>query len=373
MKKFFDFRLVGIFLAVMMFAAFGTSAFLTHAQQSQQNSNTQRPRQAAQQQTPTPRTSPKPTLAPSAGSATASPTPPVEDDEPLRIESDNVILSVRVVDRNGRIVADVRPDEFKVFEDGVAQPIESVSKEDVPINYGLVVDNSGSLRNQIEKVIEASKIIIGANKPQDEAFVVRFISSDKIDILQDFTSNKQALNDAIENMIPEGGQTAVIDAVMLATERAAEYEKGKRFEDKTRRALILITDGEERDSYYKIEDLFRTLREADVQIYTIGFVNELSKDEGFIKKSPRDKAIKLLERMAQETGGKAYFPQSLDELPTIANAINNELRTQYSIAYAPTNDKRDGSFRAIKVTIADDAKRGKRIPVTKNGRTAPKN
>ena len=121
-----------------------------------------------------------------------------------------------------------------------------------------------------------------------------------------------------------------------------------------------------------MEDLFRTLREADVQIYPIGFVNELSKDEGFIKKSPRDKAIKLLERLAQETGGKAYFPQSLDELPTIANAINNELRTQYSIAYAPTNDKRDGSFRAIKVMIADDAKRGKRIPVTKNGRTAPK-
>lgn len=371
MKKFFDFRVVGIFLAVLMFAAFGTSAFLTHAQQSQQNSNTQRPRQAAGQ-TPTPRTSPKPSLVPGAGSPTASPTPPTEDDEPLRVESDNVILSVRVVDRTGRIVADVRPDEFKVFEDGVAQPVESVSKEDVPINYGLVVDNSGSLRNQLEKVIEASKIIIGANKPQDEAFVVRFVSSDKVEVVQEFTSSKQDLNDAVDTFFPEGGATAIIDAVMLAAEKASEHEKGKRFEDKTRRALILITDGEDRESYYKVEELFKTLREADVQIYPIGFVNELSKDEGFIKKSPRDKAIKLLERMAQETGGKAYFPKSVDELPAIANAINSELRTQYSIAYAPTNDKRDGGFRAIKVMIADDAKRGKRIPVTKNGRTAPK-
>jgi Ca-activated chloride channel homolog len=364
----FNFRLVGSFFAVVMLATFAASAFLTSAQQqNNQNSNNQRPRQASPQTTPPPRTTP-----------TVTPTPPegqvIEDDEPIRVESDNVLLSVRVVDRTGRIVADVRPEEFKVFEDGIPQPIESVSKEDVPINYGLVVDNSGSLRNQLEKVIEASKIIINANKSQDQAFVVRFVSSDKIEILQEFTSSKQDLTDAVENFFPEGGQTAIIDAVMLAAEKASEHEKGKRLEDKTRRALVLITDGADVASYYKIEELFKTLRESDVQIYPIGFVNDLSKDDGgFIKKSTRDKAVKLLERMALETGGKAYFPQTINELPDIANAINNELRTQYSIAYAPTNDKRDGTFRAIKVTIADDAKRGRRIPVTKNGRTAPKN
>lgn len=354
MKKF-NSGIFGILLAAL-WLTFGTAFFPGQAQQTEQ------PTAKAPQQTPTP---PKPAVSPT----------PIADDsnEVIKVDSDLVNLSVRVVDRNGRIVADVRPEEFKIFEDGVAQKVDFVSKEDVPINYGLVVDNSGSLRPQLEKVIESSKIIVAANQPQDAAFVIRFVSSDKIEELQSFTKEKEKLNDALENLYPEGGQTAIIDAVMLAAEKASEYEKGKRAEDKSRRALVLITDGEDRDSYYKEEDLFRQLREADVQIYPIGFVNELSKDGSFIKKSPRDKAVKFLERLAQETGGKAYFPNSLDELPGIANAINNELRTQYSIAYAPTNDKRDGSFRQIKVTINDDPKRGRRIPVTKNGRTAPKN
>ena len=364
MKKF-SFSIFGV-LAAAVWLIFGT-AFFVSAQQTQTNSNSKQ--RASQSPTP-----PKTTQnVPSA--ATPKPTPtPDDDNEVIKVENDLVNLSVRVVDKNGHIVSDVRPEEFKVFEDGVPQKVDFVSKEDVPINYGLVVDNSGSIRNQLEKVVDAGKIMIAANKPDDAAFVIRFISSEKIEILQEFTKNKSDLNDALENMYPEGGQTAIIDAVLLAAQKASDFEKNKRAEDKSRRALILITDGEDRDSYYKEEDLFRQLREADVQIYPIGFVNELSKDDGgIIKKSSRDKAVKLLERMAQETGGKAYFPNSLEELPDIARSINNELRTQYSIAYAPTNDKRDGAFRAIKVTINEDAKRGHRIPVTKNGRTAPKN
>lgn len=363
MKKF-NLSIFGVLLTVLWLTC-GTFFSVTQAQQTEPTSN-KKPRapQTNAPATPTP-TPPKPVV---------SPTPPGEDpDEVIKVENDLVNLSVRVVDRNGRIVADVRPEEFKVFEDNILQKVDFVSKEDVPINYGLVVDNSGSLRPQLEKIIESSRIMIAANKPEDAAFVIRFSGRDNIELLSDFTKDKTALNDAIENMFPEGGQTVLRDAIHLAAEKASEYEKGKRAEDKSRRAIILITDGEDRASSYQEKELFEFLREADVQIYAVGFVNDLSKDEGFIKKSPRDKAVKFLERLAQETGGKAYFPNSVAELPEIASAINNELRTQYSIAYAPTNDKRDGSFRAIKVTINDDLKRGRRIPITKTGRTAPKN
>lgn len=359
-KNNFSFRPLIMFFGVTAFAVFGASGlFLTGAQQNQ---NVQRPRQT----TATPPTTPLPRVTP-------PPSPSPTEEEVITVDNDNVILSVRVVDRNGRIVADVKPEEFKVFEDGVQQQIEDVSKADVPVNYGMVVDNSGSLRFQLEKIIEAGKILVAANKPEDASFVVRFVSSDKIEILQDFTKNKNDLNEALDNMFPDTGQTAIIDAVMLAAENAGKYEKNKRTEDKSRRALILITDGEDRDSYYKEEDLFKMLREADVQIYPIGFVSELTKEGGLIKDSPQKKAIKFLERLARETGGKPYFPKTLDEMPDIARAINAELRTQYSIAYAPSNDKRDGTFRTIKVQITDDPKRGRRIPVTKNGRTAPKN
>ncbi|MEP6925916.1 MAG: VWA domain-containing protein, partial [Pyrinomonadaceae bacterium] len=291
MKKV-DLSVFGVLLAVL-WLSFGAAFFVSQAQQQQTQPNSNGQQRA--RQTPPPSQTPTPPKTNPSVSPSAKPTatPPGEDpDEVIKVENDLVNLSVRVVDRNGHIVADVRPDEFKISEDGVPQKVEFVSKEDVPINYGLVVDNSGSLRAQLDKVIESGKIIIAANKAADSTFVIRFVSSDKIEELQSFTKDKEKLNDALENLYPEGGQTAIIDAVILAAEKASEYEKGKRTEDKSRRALVLITDGEDRDSYYKEEDLIRQLRESDVQIYPIGFVNELSKDSGLIKKSPRDKAVK---------------------------------------------------------------------------------
>ena len=231
-----------------------------------------------------------------------------------------------------------------VFEDGVEQPIEFFTREEVPVSYGLAVDNSGSLRSQLQSVIDAAKMIINSNKPGDETFLVRFISSDKIETMQDFTSNMELLQDALDNMYIEGGQTAVIDAVFLSAERISEYKKGDD-NDRRRRALIVVTDGEDRVSFYKQEQLFARLREADVQIYVIGFVNELDRESGFIRKSSRDKAVNLLNKLASETGGRAFFPQSISELPRIASEIVRDLRTQYVLAYNPTNKARDGSYR----------------------------
>lgn len=333
------------------------------AQSTQTPASTDRTTPQLGEPPPPPKLKPKPT-----------PTPPEEfgEGEIVKVDTELVTLNVRVIDRNNRPIDNVRENEFHVFEDGVEQPIEFFTREEVPVSYGLAVDNSGSLRSQLQSVIDAAKMIINSNKPGDETFLVRFISSDKIETMQDFTSNMELLQDALDNMYIEGGQTAVIDAVFLSAERIAEYKKGDD-NDRRRRALIVVSDGEDRVSFYKQEQLFARLREADVQIYVIGFVNELDRESGFIRKSSRDKAVNLLNKLASETGGRAFFPQSISELPRIAGEIVRDLRTQYVVAYNPTNKARDGSYRAIKVAVADSSGRGdKRIALTRGGRIAPK-
>lgn len=333
--------------------------------------------------TPTPQTQ-RPTtdrIAPTLGEPpppprlkpTPTPTPPpvIEEGDILRINAELVQLHVRVIDRNNRPINNVGKNEFHVFEDGVPQVIETFTREEVPISYGLAVDTSGSLRSQLQSVIDAGKTIINSNKPGDETFLVRFISSDKIETVQDFTANKELLMDGLDSFYVEGGQTAIIDAVYLSAEHVSEYRKGDEG-DRRRRALIVITDGEDRNSFYKQEQLFARLREEDVQIFVIGFVNELDKDAGLIRKSPREKAVNLINKLASETGGRAFFPDSVAELPQIANEIIRDLRTQYVISYNPTNKTQDGSYRAIKVTVDQPSGSDKRIALTRTGRLARK-
>jgi Ca-activated chloride channel family protein len=304
---------------------------------------------------------------------TPTPTPPEEIDpeSTIKINAELVQLHVRVIDRNNRPIDNVPQNQFHVLEDGVPQTIETFTREEVPISYGLAVDTSGSLRSQLQSVIDAGKTIINSNKAGDETFLVRFISSDKIETVQDFTASKDQLMDGLDSFYVEGGQTAIIDAVYLSAEHVSEYKKGDEG-DRRRRALIVITDGEDRNSFYKQEQLFARLREEDVQIFVIGFINELDKDAGFIRKSPREKAVALINKLASETGGRAFFPESVAELPQIASEIIRDLRTQYVIAYNPTNKLQDGTFRAIKVTVDQQSGSDHRIALTRTGRLAKK-
>jgi Ca-activated chloride channel family protein len=304
---------------------------------------------------------------------TPTPTPPEEfgEGEVVRVDTELVTLNVRVIDRNNRPIDNVRENELHVYESGVEQPIVFFSREEVPISYGMAVDNSGSLRSQLQSVIDAGKTIINSNKPGDETFIIRFVDTNNIELKQDFTSNKDSLIDTLDEFFIEGGSTAIIDAVYLAAEHAGEYKKGDD-NDRRRRALILITDGEDRDSKYSQEQLFARLRESDVQIYIIGFVNELDNDKGLIRKSTRERSVSLINKLASETGGRAFFPQSIADLPQISNEIIRDMRTQNILAYSPTNKARDGSYRAIKVSVADAPGRDKRIALTRSGRTAPR-
>jgi Ca-activated chloride channel family protein len=310
---------------------------------------------------PPPRLKPKPTPTPEE----------ISEVDTLKINTNLVTLNIRVIDRTNRPIDNVRKTDFHIYEDGVAQPVEFFSREEVPISYGLAVDTSLSLRNQLQSVIDAAKTIINSNKRGDETFIERFISSDKINIEREFTANKDDLIETVDNLYLEGGQTAVVDGVYLAAEHVAEYKKGND-SDRRRRALIVITDGEDRHSFYTEAQLFQRLREEDVQIYIIGFTNELDKEGGFIKKSPHDKAVALINKFAADTGGRAFFPQSVSELPEIANAIIRDMRTQYVVSYNPTNTARDGSYRTIRVSVDDGPNRDKRIALTRTGYNAPR-
>ncbi|MBA3634244.1 MAG: VWA domain-containing protein [Acidobacteria bacterium] len=316
--------------------------------------------------TPTPIANVTPTISPSL-----SPTNlPVEDEEVLHIETEEVSLNVRVVGNNNRPISNLNQSDFEVYEDNVLQPITSFTTTEVPIINALVIDNSRSLRSQLRKVIEAGKIIVDSNRPKDESTIVRFVSTDKIEVVQDFTTNKSSLNQALDNLFVEGGQTAIIDAVYLTAKKVEQYQNSQKKDDIKIRAIILVSDGDDRGSSYKEQQLFELLRQSNVQIYAVGFVNNLSKELDASGINRREKAKAFLTRLTQETGGKVYFPDSADELPQIASDISGELRTQYLISYTPTNETRDGTFRKIKVVIAEGANKEKRIAITRTGRTS---
>jgi Ca-activated chloride channel homolog len=298
---------------------------------------------------------------------------PENDNEVLKIDTEEVSLNVRVVNGNNRPVSNLNSSAFRVYEDGVLQPITAVTTTEVPLFNALVIDNSKSLRTQLSKVIEAGKIIVNTNHPQDESTVVRFVSADKIEVVQNFTSNKNLLNNALDNLFVEGGQTAIIDAVYRTAEMVEKYQNSQKKEDVKLRTLILVSDGDDRSSDYSEKQLFELLRNSYVQIYAIGFINDLSDvPDAETGISRREKARSFLTRLAEETGGRVYFPASIDLLPKIAAEISGELRTQYLISYAPTNDTRDGSFRKIKVEIANGSAPEKRTAITRTGRNAPK-
>lgn len=180
------------------------------------------------------------------------------------------------------------------------------------ISYGIVVDNSGSYRRLLGRVIDLSKEIVEENKAGDETFLARFIDSDKIKILQDFTDSKESLHDAADEMYIEGGMAALLDAVYFSAKYLAE---NARDEANRKRILVVITDGEDRKSNVKIEELLKYLTENQIKVYAVALADEKVSQ-------------KVLDRLTRETGGKKYLPKTRAELPAIVKELANAIRIQ---------------------------------------------
>jgi len=262
----------------------------------------------------------------------------------IGVNVDLVLMYTSAFDKSGHFVGGLKKENFKVYEDSIAQSITSFTQEDVPVSMGILMDLSGSMRGKIDQVTKAALAFIRASNPEDQVFLIGF--NDEVELLQDFTSDVDEIADSLDNTVVVGG-TALYDAIYLGVQKA---HTGKR----AKKAIIVITDGEDRDSYYKLDELVEKVQESDVQVFCIGFLNA-PPDKGLFghwSKSLPEKAHDALMRISEETGGKAFFPDKVTDIHSIVSEIANELRNQYSIGYLSSNAVRDGSFRRVKIELA---------------------
>ncbi len=195
-----------------------------------------------------------------------------------------------------------------VFSQNAAAKVEAPETSPAKVSYGLVIDNSGSYRLLLESVITFAKDIIDEQSPDDEAFLVRFVSSDKIALEQDLTSVKTQLHDAVENMYIEGGQTAIIDAINFSAKHLNEKAPADRL-----KALVLVTDGDERASASKFEETIQLLKKSGIRVLVVGLA------DGKLE-------TKLLDKLARETGGRFMPMKNRGELRAAAKEVAVLLR-----------------------------------------------
>ena len=285
--------------------------------------------------------------------------PPAAVTQPLSVR-----LNALVLDAQGSPVDDLGRDDFRLLEDGVPQKVTLFEKQEGPHAYGLLVDSTGSMRTDIGRVVEFGKMIVRGTGAESEGFVVRFISSDEIKVLHDVTSDKAALVGALEAIYIEGGQTAINDAVYLAAERLAKYKRGQSAP--RRYSLILVTDGEDRASYYKDAQVFDKLRESGMRVFVVGFV------QGKYDQTTPEKAKQYMSRLAFESGGAAYFVGKGTDLSQTARQILTDMSANYVIGYDTTYASRDGSVRKIQLSAGAGPDGAERKVLVTESYTAPK-
>jgi len=245
---------------------------------------------------------------------------------------DEVLLHATVVDDHQHLVTNLDKGAFTVFEDGKQQNIVSFHHEDIPVAMGIVIDNSGSMREKRAKVNQAALNLVRASNPRDEVFIVNF--NDEYYLDQDFTNDLLRLKEALEKIDARGG-TALYDAVVAS---ADHLKRNGRLEKKV---LFVVTDGEDNSSNENLEQAIKQLQEENgPSVYALGILGD--------EEHPK-RAKHALEIIAQRTGGIAFFPKTLDEVDEISRTVARDIRNQYTIGYKPTNPRGAGGFRMVRV------------------------
>lgn len=267
----------------------------------------------------------------------------------LRKDVDEVLLHATVIDDKQHIVTNLDRNAFTVFEDGKPQSIISFHHVDIPVAMGIIIDNSGSMREKRNKVNQAALNLVRSSNPQDEVFVVNFNDEQYLD--QDFTNDLRKLKEALEKIDARGG-TALYDAVVAS---ADHLKQNGRLEKKV---IFVVTDGEDNASSETLEQAVKQLQQENgPSVYAIGILGD--------EEHPK-RAKKALQILAERTGGIAFFPKTLDEVDAISRTIASDIRNQYAIGYKPSNPKVSGGFRQIRVE-AKAKGHGKLMVRTKSG------
>jgi len=242
-----------------------------------------------------------------------------------------VILHATVVDEQRRLVTNLDRPAFTAFENGVPQATTSFHREDVPVAMGIVIDNSGSMREKRDKVNQAVFNLIRASNPNDETFVVNFSQDSYLD--QDFTSDRDLLQEALQKVSAQGS-TALYDAIVAS---AVHLQNNTRVE---RKVLLVITDGRDNASQEMLQEAMRHLQQENgPTIYAIGLLGD----------ELRQADTGALQSLAEVTGGVAFFPKRLDEVDDITQVVARDIHSQYTIGYKPTDHSKNGTYRAIEV------------------------
>lgn len=284
-----------------------------------------------------------------------SPTPSRPGDEyTIRVDVDVVVLHATVQDRKNTLVSGLDKDNFQVYEDGVLQPIKYFSHEDIPVTVGLVVDNSGSMGPKRRDVIAAALAFARSSNPQDQMFVVNFNERVSFGLPDDiaFTDQVGQLQAALSRVAADG-ETALYDAIVVALEH---LKKGKR----DKKVLVVVSDGGDNASKHKLAEIAAMVGQPDAIIYTIGIFDDQDPD-----RNPG-----VLKRLAKDTGGEAFLPESLKDVVPICERIARDIRNQYTLAYVPTNRKQNGKYRVVQVKASSPG-RGRLSIRTRTGYFAP--
>jgi Ca-activated chloride channel family protein len=307
--------------------------------------------------------SPDPEIIPSASET--SPLVPAGPDQiqksqdgsyTMHKDVDEVLLTCAVVDEKGQPIQDLSRGDFQVWEDGVKQATSSFLHQDQPVSLGILVDNSGSMRDKRAAVNTAALNLLKASNSQDSAFIVNF--SDRAILDQAFTSDIALLNRGLSHF-DSRGTTALYDAVAASADELVNHAKLPK------QVLLVITDGADNASRLDLEQAIRRVQNlGGPVVYSIGLLFGIDKEES-------DRARDALEKLSQETGGIAYFPHSLQDVDTIATEVARDIRSQYTIGYHSSNPVSLGGYRVVRVD-ANASKHGKMIVRTRRGYFAQK-
>jgi VWFA-related protein len=288
---------------------------------------------AADQKSATPDA--KVTIEPRAKAPTAGPASPRGN---IRVDTTLVLIPVTVTDPLNRFVTGLEKENFKVFEDKKEQQLSQFSSEDAPLSIGIVFDCSGSMGNKLTKSRQAVAQFFKTANPEDEFFLVQF--NDGAQLVHAFTSDLESIQSKLA-FTQSKGKTALLDGIYLALNT---MKKAKN----PRKALLVISDGGDNNSRYTETEIKGLVREADVQIYAIGIYEPVG---GRGRTAEELSGPGLMNEFAEQTGGRQYQVENLNELPDIAAKIGIELRNQYVLGYSPQNQDRDGKYRRVQVKL----------------------
>src|SRR5262245_44755048 len=250
-----------------------------------------------------------------------------------------VVCHTTVIDKTGHLVTNLTKDQFTVLEDGKPQEIKVFRREDIPVSLGLIIDNSGSMRDKRAKVEAANMALVKDSNPDDEVFVVNFNDEAFLDLPhnKDFSNDIKELEEALTRVDSRGG-TAMRDAIRMSI----DHLKEKAHKDK--KAIVVVTDGNDNSSVISLENLVRAAQQSEVLVYGVGLLGEEERREA-------QRAQRALKSLAEATGGEVFFPKDLAEVDKIAHQVARDIRNQYTIEYTPTNTAMDGQFRKIEIKV----------------------